>query len=171
MNHNVTASFSLSVSLVLLFAVLLYQPDGPVSVPLQAAPVAQAEPREPIHELKDGRPRLTPGYPLTGTSAGDDGSDRPSPAPVARVETVEPEADVVKSGPSHGGPSEGTRPGMGTARPPSAFTQARPGESLADIAIRVYGSPDSARKIWMANRDLIDSLDAVPPGGTLLRTP
>ena len=60
---------------------------------------------------------------------------------------------------------------MGTARPPSAFTHARPGESLADIAIRVYGSPDSARKIWMANRDLIDSLDAIPPGGTLLRTP
>jgi nucleoid-associated protein YgaU len=171
MNRNVTASFSLSVSLVLLFAVLLYQPDGPVSVPLQAAPVAKAEPRQPIHELKDGRPRVTPGYPLTGTSAEDGESGRPSPAPVARAEAIEPEAAVVKSGHSRGGPSEGTRPGMGTPRPPSAFTQARPGESLADIASRVYGSPDSARKIWMANRDLVDSLDTVPPGGTLLRTP
>ena len=54
MNRNVTASFSLSVSLVLLFAVLLYQPDGPVSVPLQAAPVARAEPVEPIPDLERG---------------------------------------------------------------------------------------------------------------------
>jgi nucleoid-associated protein YgaU len=171
MNRNVTASFSLSVSLVLLFAVLLYQPDGPVSKPLQATSVAQAEPRKPISDLTEGRPPLTPGSPLTESSAGDGESDAPTPTPVARVEATEPAAVELKSGPSRGERSRETRPAMGTPRPTSAFTHARPGESLADIAIRVYGSPDSAGKIWMANRDLIVSPDAVPPGGTLLRTP
>ena len=50
MNRNVTASFSLSVSLVVLFAVLLYQPDGPVPPSLQASPVARADSRQPISD-------------------------------------------------------------------------------------------------------------------------
>ncbi len=171
MNRNVTASFSLSVSLVLLFAVLLYQPDGPVSVPLQATSVSHAEPRKPVSNLTESRPPLKAGSPLTESSAGDGESDAPTPTPVARAEAIEPSAVEVTSGPSRGGRSQEAKPALGTARPTSAFTHARPGESLADIAIRVYGSPDSAGKIWMANRDLIVSPNAVLPGGTLLRTP
>ena len=162
MNRNVTASFSLSVSLVLLFAVLLYQPDGPVAVPLQAAPVARAEALEPIPDPNEERPRLTPGVPLTESPAGDGERDRPSPSPTALVEPVVASAE---SGPSRSGPPEGTRPAgtvTGTVLPHVLFTHARPGESLADIATRVYGSPDSARRIWMANRDIIDSADTIP---------
>src|SRR4051794_39940615 len=102
MNRNVTASFSLSVSLVLLFAVLLYKPDGPVSAPIQAASIARAEPRKPVSDVTEGRPPLTPGSPLTESSAGDGECDAPTPSPVARVEAVEPAAVEVTSGPSRG---------------------------------------------------------------------
>ena len=97
-------------------------------------------------------------------------SDQPS-APAVREETVEQEVVREASRFSPGGQTEETKPGMIPALPSSAFTYAMPGESLADIAVRVYGSPDSARKLWMANRDIIDSPDATPCGGTLLRTP
>jgi hypothetical protein len=171
MNRNVTASFSLSVSLVVLFAVLLYQPDGPVSPPPQPSTVARADVAQPIPDLVGDRPRLTPGIPLTGSSAGHETSERPSPSPAVGGEVVVHEAVREESRPSPGGQAGGPRPGPAPALPPSAFTHARPGESLVDIAVRVYGSPESARKIWMANRDLIDSIDAIPRGGTLLRTP
>lgn len=171
MNRNVTASFSLSVSLVLLFAVLLYQPDGPVPPSLQASSVARADSRQPTPDQDRSRPEPTPGFPLTESSTGGATSDGRSPAPPVQEQAVEIETAGDHSVPSTVARAEETRPGAVADLSPSAFTRARPGESLADIAARVYGSPDSARKVWMANRDLIDSLDAIPPGGTLLRTP
>lgn len=53
----------------------------------------------------------------------------------------------------------------------SAFTQATEGESLTDVAVRVYGTSDAAKTLWMANRDLIERPETVLVAGTLLRTP
>jgi hypothetical protein len=53
----------------------------------------------------------------------------------------------------------------------SAFTQANEGESLADVAERVYGSSDAIERLWKANRDLLDSRDERLAAGTVLRTP
>ncbi len=171
MNRNVTASFSLSVFMVVLFAVLLYQPEGPGSSSVQASPNVPADSHQPISDPEKSRPRLTPGTPLPEASTGPTSSDQPSTSPAFREETVE--QGVVREGsrPSPGGQAEETKPGLVPALPSSTFTYAMPGESLADIAVRVYGSPDSARKLWMANRDIIDSPDTTPRGGTLLRTP
>ncbi len=171
MNRNVTASFSLSVSLVVLFAILLYQPDGPVPPSLQASPLARAETLPSTPDLDRSRPEPTPGIPLTETLAVDAMSHEPSPSPALPAEAVVIEAVGDHSRPSREGRAQGTRPDAVPALPSPAFTYAKPGESLADIAVRVYGTPNSARKVWMANRDLIDSLDAIPPGGALLRTP
>jgi hypothetical protein len=54
---------------------------------------------------------------------------------------------------------------------PPAFTTVGAGESLADVAIRVYGSPESAEMLWRANRDFIEQRDSSLRAGMLLRTP
>ena len=56
-------------------------------------------------------------------------------------------------------------------RPSSAFATVADGESLADVAARVYGLPEAAAVLFRANRDQIDRVDEKPPVGTVLRTP
>ena len=55
--------------------------------------------------------------------------------------------------------------------PCEGFTQALEGETLRDVAIRVYGSADEAESLWRLNRDLIRRKEGILPAGTLLRTP
>jgi hypothetical protein len=59
----------------------------------------------------------------------------------------------------------------GPTRSNSAFTQSEEGETLADVAVRVYGTTDAARKLWLANRDIVQRPKARLAAGTLLRTP
>ncbi len=56
-------------------------------------------------------------------------------------------------------------------RPRSAFTQVAEGESLTDIALRVYGDSESVHSLWLANRDTLPNQDSPLRSGTLLRTP
>jgi hypothetical protein len=58
-----------------------------------------------------------------------------------------------------------------TAGPRGDFTVVEPGETLADVAERVYGSDRAAESLWKANRDQLASLESPLPKGTLLRTP
>jgi hypothetical protein len=51
------------------------------------------------------------------------------------------------------------------------FTVAFEGETLRDVALRVYGSADEGEALWRLNRDLVGRRDAVLGAGTLLRTP
>jgi nucleoid-associated protein YgaU len=46
-----------------------------------------------------------------------------------------------------------------------------PGESLPDIAERVYGSREATESLWKANRDQIERVDSPLAIGTLLRAP
>jgi hypothetical protein len=55
--------------------------------------------------------------------------------------------------------------------PRSAFTLVGKGESLDDVAARVYGTADKAEWLWLSNRDLIERKDAALRAGMLLRTP
>jgi hypothetical protein len=52
-----------------------------------------------------------------------------------------------------------------------AFTEAYEGETLRDVASRVYGSPEEDEALWRLNRDLIGRRDDTLSAGTLLRTP
>jgi nucleoid-associated protein YgaU len=47
----------------------------------------------------------------------------------------------------------------------------RPGETLRDIAIRVYGSADDLDSLWRANRDVLPHKDSPLMAGSVLRTP
>jgi hypothetical protein len=53
----------------------------------------------------------------------------------------------------------------------SAFTLVGDGESLDDVAARVYGTTDKAEWLWLSNRDLIERKDVSLRTGMLLRTP
>ena len=55
--------------------------------------------------------------------------------------------------------------------PDSAFTVAVDGETIEDIASRVYGNPDRAESLWRANRDTLPTRDSRLSAGMLLRTP
>ena len=57
------------------------------------------------------------------------------------------------------------------AEPRSSFTTARDGESLDDVAVRVYGSADQVDALWRANRDLLLRRDSPLKAGDMLRTP
>jgi hypothetical protein len=56
-------------------------------------------------------------------------------------------------------------------QPASAFTVVERDESIADVAIRIYGSIDAVDALWRANHDLLPEKDSALSPGTLLRTP
>jgi hypothetical protein len=57
------------------------------------------------------------------------------------------------------------------SEPGPGFAIARPGETLPDVALRVYGSTDASEVIWRSNRDLLPHRDSPLRAGALLRTP
>ena len=58
-----------------------------------------------------------------------------------------------------------------TDTPASEFTTVLKGESLADIAERVYGSRELDNSLWRSNRDQVDRLDSPLHENAILRTP
>ncbi|WZO99509.1 hypothetical protein EP7_001116 [Isosphaeraceae bacterium EP7] len=52
-----------------------------------------------------------------------------------------------------------------------AFTTVEQGESLADVAERVYGDESAKERLWAVNRDELPRRDSPLKAGTLLRTP
>lgn len=53
----------------------------------------------------------------------------------------------------------------------SAFTTVEDGETLEDVARRVYGSVDQAELLWRVNRDLLPRRSSPLAAGSVLRTP
>jgi hypothetical protein len=58
-----------------------------------------------------------------------------------------------------------------SARSRPSFTEVGQGESLTDVAVRVYGTSAAARSIWKSNRDILGGQDAPLRAGMVLRTP
>jgi nucleoid-associated protein YgaU len=74
---------------------------------------------------------------------------------------VDPQPSVNKPG----GPTS-TQAG-----PQAAFTEVQKGETLRDVAKRVYGSTDALDSLWRANRDVLPHIDSPLSSGSVLRTP
>jgi len=192
MNQNVTASFGLSVLIVVFFAVVLYQPDPPTPLP---KPEGQASASVRSESPPAVEPVAAPPSPVVEATA-----PAPEPVPLPTTPVVAPVAvrprervatevpvtrrpsppgtGAVTASAARSGDGAVTRvaarrpaPAVAEREPRGAFTLARAGESLTDVANRVYGSADSAETLWMANRDILDRADAPLRPGTLLRTP
>ncbi len=104
----------------------------------------------------------------------------PAASPVEPVEAHPPEAVTVR--PVAARPRERAatvarpvshRPTREVVRlePRGVFTRVRDGETLADVALRVYGAESASGNLWAANRDLLDRPDAPLSAGSVLRTP
>lgn len=184
MTRHAGTSMLLSVLIVVFFAVALY-PHKPASQPSlatrsitrstdppppSAQPAPSPTPGIPLPDLAEGasppsvarsEAPTAPG-PKRFASAGRDAVTRSSTfRPAERPRTVANTSGSATSAV----PVETPRPGR------AAFTHSVAGETLADVAVRVYGSPDSTRTLWMVNRDVIDGPNSVLVAGTLLRTP
>jgi hypothetical protein len=148
MDRHPGVSITLSFALVAVFAIILYQPDhAPLPHAREHADARDAErPMAPPQPM----PPLTATEPLT-----------PPPAPEPAPPVILPVAGANRP------PSE--PPAILPAR--EGFTQALEGETLRDVALRVYGSADEAESLWRLNRDLVPRRDATLSAGTLLRTP
>lgn len=183
MNRNVTASFSLSVLTVMAFAVILYQPEGPNHP--ESAPSKGANGESP-KEILEARP-ISPEPPLVVeplakvVDAIEPIEATPKvPEPPLEVEPLAPVVEAIVPSvdpPTPPSPELGQPPDPGHSLPLSpvpsrgAFTQARGGETLFDLARRVYGTADEAEELWRANRDTLDRIDSPIPEGAMLRTP
>jgi hypothetical protein len=183
MDKNVSASFTLSLLVVTFFAVALYQPDSRLQSPTartkrspNAKPVEDQVPTGPLRQPDLSAPLAPqPTKPDTNVALA-----RSRSAGISQVQVTRhvdpPPAPAVEARKVIASRDEPTRPSQGPptpsiTEPRGAFTSVRPGETLPDVARRVYGPGGDAERLWKANRDLIEKQDSPLPPGTMLRTP
>jgi nucleoid-associated protein YgaU len=158
MNRNVGASFTLSVLLVVFFAVVLYQPDAPRTPRAATAPAVPSEAHPP-------EAPAAVGAPSSSNHAGLEVREVARQIPLARPET----SVATNARQTESRAPEPVHPIV--FEPRGVFTVVRDGETLADVARRVYGGQFDANSLWTANRDVLDREDSPLRPGTMLRTP
>jgi hypothetical protein len=168
MNQHLAASYSLSVMIVVFFAIALYRADPP-SQPSRTQPVASKEKADSGSVSRsDGKPSIA------GTEPRAEAASRAGvePSIASRVEAIR--GPAVSNPPQAPGSvvrqvsRASTRPGLVRK---GAFTIIEGDETLEDVAIRVYGSADSAVEIWRSNRDQLPTRETPTRAGMVLRTP
>lgn len=164
MNEHAGPACALSVLIVGVFAVLLHEkipadashpPTPPARAVTDARPAATkiSPPATPEPRILPPKASITPRTPA------------PEPAPtIAPVPVAARPSSPIPTPPA---PKAEARPGHAI----SAFTEVAAGETLVDVATRVYGSAQMAHALWKANRDLIDQPTSNLARGMLLRTP
>jgi len=183
MNEHAGPACALSGLIVGVFAILLHErnptPPGPLAPVQKASPqdgsasksetsasIQRAVPREvlarptPAESAPIARPTVTRRVVAVDPA-------QPSPPRVPERNPGSP-TRLIASGP----PVKALQKLASKTSPSrSSFAIVGPGETLADVAKRVYGSKDAAEAIWKANRDQVEKRDAPLSAGTLLRTP
>lgn len=151
MPRHTAASCLLSALIVSLVGFALHRPES----------LAQAGPEgtSPIVRTRPEPPPVPPPPPPTPT-----GGVAWDPVPPDATGALEP---AVRS------PSvrEESLPAGSPQVKASPFARVRAGETLNDVARRVYGDPAAAALLWEANRDQLTRREGSLPAGTLLRTP
>jgi hypothetical protein len=182
MDQHLGASITLSFALVVFFAIVFYQPDQPPS----PAPVAGAVEVARAGPVDDSIPPLTPAEPPSenlhaprpGPASGDHRASRPDNGDASSGGSTSEQIATSDGGdprprPEPSAPGLKDGPGPETIKAPKhdGFTMAIEGETLKDVALRVYGPSGDDEMLWRLNRDLIDTREAVLAAGTPLRTP
>lgn len=159
-------------------------PPSEPAAPVETGPIAgvvppATPPAEAAHQMDPDPLQVRAIPPLLPETRTEDILDKPStspvPPPVSEAHaqpTVTLETTPTSVRPVAARPASARLPkAMSRPAPRGAYTESRAGESLPDIALRVYGSAASAKSLWLANRDILDRPDAPLAAGTLLRTP
>ncbi len=200
MTRQVVPSIVLSVLIVCFFAVALYQPDPPGpgqgvrrsktggeiartgSAPQASGRSSGARTRDVAPQAPDPAGRDTDraaSAPKDGTSGSParsfttvaNRSGRPPRnSPGARTDARRREPIDTDFGPP---PTDARKrvPIDTDFGPRRSFTVVRAGETLGDVARRVYGPAGEAGALWRANRDALQRRDSPLAVGMLLRTP
>ena len=131
----------LSTLILILAAVVLYRSEPPTVLGSSSPTQVEAPPQ-------------TPSSPV---------SEVVEPAP---IET--PTREKAESS-----PSRPENPSQSTAirTPEAPFTLSEKGETLEDVARRIYGTSEVAESLRLFNRDLIQRVDSPIKTGSALRTP
>ena len=158
MARHTGVSLALSVLVVGFFAVLLYQPDRTPPRPIPGPGAPTAGPSSETRPATRGEASPEPGAIAAPAAAV-------AHAPIG-LGAGPPSTAGVGGAPGPGGPRRAS-----SDRPRSPFTEVGPGESLADVAARVYGTTASVPTIWKSNRDILAGQDAPLRAGMVLRTP
>lgn len=191
MNQHVGASFTLSVLVVVFFAVILYEPDharsvpptspNPATAPTEATQAPPPTPAVPIIEsAATTAPNPESPSPLTASPSRPKedvaslDSDRAAPPKITAL-PPRTQASPTSQRPAPPDPPAVIQVVSHRQSPPpgrhSAFTQVGVGESLSDVALRVYGTSEATIALWRANRDIIAHRETPLNPGLLLRTP
>lgn len=173
MNEHAGPACALSGLIVAVFAVLLHDHSPPPTAPKPTArnapapaPVASPPAEGPS---KPDAPAAIPraGSPAVAASP----PSRPAAEkarPAVALRDVKAEAPKAQSEPARAkAPARRSKPPI----PRPSFAVVEGGETLADVAARIYGSRDEAEALWKANRDQVERIDSPLARGTLLRTP
>ena len=175
MNEHAGPACALSGLIVGIFAVLLHDNSPPPPVPNAPAHARDVPAASPP---SGGSPKPEAPSAIPTPPAGK------APVAIPAAVALEVQVAVAVAGPPRP-PEPGPRPrpldagapaGLLKKRPPPpsprpSFAVVEPGESLADVAARVYGSEGAAEALWKANRDQVERVDSPLARGTLLRTP
>jgi hypothetical protein len=183
MNEQAGPACALSVLIVGVFAVLLHDRDRGTSPPKPSLPSIARDlprPRDPGPLTRTATPPPTPAprieTSLEAPSPKDPGrepqSPRTEPTPTSE-DRKSPGSAIGVVGLENSDLPRGQVPKLPgrSSRPRGDFTVVESGETLADVAERVYGSTRAAESLWKANRDQLTSLESPLQSGILLRTP
>lgn len=181
------ATFALSFGLIVVAALILYRPDPPPGEASDPGAFGTGRPPDAVAGAAPAGiepPAPTEGRPWAG---GIDPSPPPRPPtaePPAAPRLVDRTEDVgaglarttrLASSEAPLGPASRRGPAASRTRRAhqAPFALAEAGETLADVARRLYGSGsrESTEWLWRANRDLVSRVDEPLRGGMVLRTP
>jgi Tfp pilus assembly protein FimV len=155
MNQHLGPTYALSVLVIVAFAVMFHGADRLPDRPVEAGKSVPGSP--PARAATATARRLV---------ADRNQSHRVEDAPARR--SAEPPPRAVAE--SSALPAAVRTVARKTAVK-GAFTRVESGESLADVAIRVYGSGQMASALWRANRDQLPGPTSRLEPGMILRTP
>ena len=152
----------LSFAIIAVVAVAFYRPEPAADLARPSpAPVTTAEPAAIIPAAVTEPPTPPPSVPNVETPL-------PRSTRVSRSYRV-PRPTKVEA--RSQAPAPPKRRSPKPHQPASAFASVEAGETLADVAWRVYGDESAAATLRSANRDQLSGPDATLHAGMLLRTP
>lgn len=157
-----------------------------------AAAIERSAPAEPAVAIEPSKPApvaapslkppsvapATPHGVVAASTVAFVGLSRPSDAELAApsdppsragASSKPPRPIEASTRPSPPAPAIATR--TKPRRPGASTTIILDGERLADVAIRIYGTPEAAATLWRANRDRLKGVDGPVSAGLLIRTP
>lgn len=143
-------------------------PAQPPATRADMAEVAKVVCRPPTPPGAEPLPDLPPGFSARPPMLGGvyrSALDLPPP-PLLDAEDPPPLAGSSWPARPAGGPGEPAA-AMTPRRPPPASYVVRDGDDLTGIAVRLYGHPAAAERLWQANRDRLPSPQLLPIGVSL----